>query len=171
MIDTGSPINIIDELTYEKLKPQPTLEKCNTNYFGYTATTPMAVLRRFVARVQSKDQAVAGGFVVVKGRHVCLLSCATAKRLGLVTIDHEQSVAATVRAINIDESSEDEWPISKLKSAFPSLFSEKLECLRGQVPIHLQDAVTKKIRKQVDEGILEKVRLDSVYVDTQRQNG
>jgi hypothetical protein len=179
MIDTGSPVNIIDELTYQRLQPQPALEKCNTNFFGYTATTPMEVLGQFVAKVQSTDHAAAGGFIVVKGQHECLLSCVTAKRLGLVTINRDQCDATQVRAINTKED-DDEWPVSKLKGTFPSLFSGKLGCLKNvsikldvdptvkpvcqkfrQVPIHLQDAVTREINKQVEEGILEKVTLDS----------
>ncbi len=117
--------------------------------------------------------------MVVKGRHECLLGYTTATQLKIVTISpglEEPKVVKSV-AVSVDER---EWSLAELKAAYPTLFSGKLGCLKDvkiklemypqvkpvsqplrPVAIHLRDTVTKELLKQVEEGILEKVKLNN----------
>ena len=54
LVDTGSPMNIIDEHTYESLDPKPQLSECSTSYFPYgqAIKTPIAIMGKFVATIE-----------------------------------------------------------------------------------------------------------------------
>ena len=47
MVDTGTPIYIIDERTFAKFREKITFEKCNTRLYGYKAAEPLPVFGEF----------------------------------------------------------------------------------------------------------------------------
>ena len=51
LIDTGSPINAIDEQLFNSLKPKPSLKPVNLNFYGYTADQPIEMLGQFVTKI------------------------------------------------------------------------------------------------------------------------
>jgi hypothetical protein len=142
------------------------------SFYGYASNTPLQIIGQFVAPVRRGDKKVSGEFVVVKGRHECLLSYTTATQLKIITISPDLEVPKVVKSVAVSEE-EREWSLAELKAAYPTLFSGKLGCLKDvkiklemdpqvkPVAIHLRDAVTKELLKQVEEGILEKVKLNS----------
>ena len=56
LIDTGSPINVIDESTFNLISTKIKLEKCNTNFYGYTSNIPLLILGQFIAEIKFKDK-------------------------------------------------------------------------------------------------------------------
>jgi hypothetical protein len=120
LIDTGAPINVIDESTYHSIHMRPKLEKCHTEYYGYTARSPLQIVGQFVAELSTASKTVKAGFIVIKGRAELLLGYKTATALGLVTIintvaEHKTSERRTEKEFR-----------EKLKKQFPKLFSESI---------------------------------------------
>ena len=44
IVDSGSPINVIDESAYLKMYSRPQLTACNTKYFGFGSKAPLPIL-------------------------------------------------------------------------------------------------------------------------------
>lgn len=172
LIDTGAPLNIIDEVTFTNLRFKPVLRPCSSKVFGYevedaasSSTTtkpkkPLPILGQFVAKAAHNGIEVTAGFIVVKGRGEKLLSYRTAKALKLIQV---------LCQIVAD-------PIDELNRRFPNAFSGKMgqakdfevklevdPTVRGvrqklrPIAFGLRDAVENEIRRQVAEGILEPV--------------
>ncbi len=53
LVDTGAPINVIDEVTLEKLKSPPKLQACNTRYFAYGEETDIKFKKRFFKLIRN----------------------------------------------------------------------------------------------------------------------
>ena len=51
LIDTGAPINIVNELTYSSLKKKPELDECNNKFYGFGSETQMEVLGQLTSEV------------------------------------------------------------------------------------------------------------------------
>ncbi|RMZ96656.1 Transposon Ty3-G Gag-Pol poly [Brachionus plicatilis] len=168
LIDTGAPTNVIDEETYRTMNPTPTLEKCNTTFYGYKANEPLPILGHFVAQISHSNKRMKAGFIVIKGQAELLLGHKTAIELGIIQVCRR----LTANDFKGDQSQQQE----KYKALFPQLFSDRIGCIKGAevrldidpnirpvkqklrpVAIHLQDAVSKELQKQVDEDILERV--------------
>ena len=92
LIDTGSPVNVIDESCYNELKDKPTLSLCNTRFFGYgpsAAKQPLPIMGQFKTVIAQKGKKVDAAFVVIKGTEECLLSFKTANDLGIIMMSEE----------------------------------------------------------------------------------
>ena len=87
LVDTGSPINVIDEKSFTSLKVRPRLEACNTKYFGYNASTPLPILGQFTTNVSFNGKQINAGFIVIEGSEECLMSFKTASQLGIIQIN------------------------------------------------------------------------------------
>ena len=104
LIDTGSPINVINESTYESLASKVTLDLCNTQFFGYASISPLKVTGQFTAAITYKDKSIKAGFIVIKGYEQCLMSHNTAIDLGIIMVDsietpiHDQAKFWSVKA-------------------------------------------------------------------------
>ncbi|RMZ99893.1 RNA-directed DNA polymerase, partial [Brachionus plicatilis] len=129
LIDTGSPVNIIDELTYATLTPRPILQTCKTAFYPYKSGTPLQVLGQFNAKVvNSKNTAIEADFVVINGRAELLLSHKTAVTLGVIKI---LSPVETIRP-QYPSTKVEEQLKQELKNIFPKLFSDKMGCINSQ---------------------------------------
>lgn len=119
LIDTGSPVNVIDEETFNQLaRPKPELERCSTDFYGFASEKPISVLGQFTASIQVRGRSVQAEVVVVKGKQERLISYKTALELRIVAIIN--SVAGNAKS-EADE----------LAEKFPKLFSDKLGCITG----------------------------------------
>ena len=168
LIDTGAPINVIDEVTYAQLKSKPLLERCKTKYFGVGGVEPISLLGQFTTDLSFNESTVRAGFIVVRGRSQCLLSFSASTRLGIVRISDK---AVSLAAIEEDKTSADprtRLSVEQLKLRFPSAFSGRLGCVRGHkvslevdpevrpvrqrlrpIAIHLREAVSRELDEQV----------------------
>ena len=91
LVDTGAPVNILDEATFSRIKGNTSLEKCTIPFYGYGATKPLEILGQFCSTVEYKDRSVKAGFIVIKGHERCLMSFQTAKSLGVILIDSDET--------------------------------------------------------------------------------
>ena len=68
LVDTGAPVNVIDEHTYASLDPKPELSRCSTSFYPYGegAKTPLAIIGQFTAQAQYKAKTCQAGFIVVR---------------------------------------------------------------------------------------------------------
>ena len=82
LIETGSPVNLIDERSYEKLKSKPALTTSNTVYYDFKSNTPLATRGQFGAKHNDKSENTT--FIVVEGESKCRLIYATAKSFGFL---------------------------------------------------------------------------------------
>lgn len=169
MVDTGSPINIIDETTYARLKNKPLLDKCDTTYYGYTSETPINFLGKFETSIETNGKRCSANFYVVKGRQEGLISCATAIKMGIITVNRIEN-----------EPTVDEPKPCELVEKFPNLFGGQLGCATNYmvrlevdptikpvrqpqrpVPFHMRAKVEEELAKQVEQDILERVERNS----------
>jgi len=170
LVDTGSPINIIDQYTYENMKTKPNIESSEQKFFGFASETPIQMLGKCKTRFQHKKENINAEVMVVKGNHDCLMWYKTAVGLKILTVDKINAVIGEEKELTKEE----------IHKKFPNLFSGKLGCIREvsvklgvdetvkptqqpQRPIafHLRDTVEKELRNQVLEGILEPVERNS----------
>ena len=162
LVDTGSPVDVIDEETFDRLAIKPKLEPCIDSFYGFASDSPIPISGKFTASVQVNGVSAQTEFIVVKGRKERLISYKTALQLKVIKM---------LNSIT-SESTRDDVLVEK----FPKLFSDKLGCMTGvevkldidksvkpcrqpQRPIafHLRDSVEAELLKQVEEGILERV--------------
>ena len=93
LVDTGAPVNILDEATFSRIKGKTRLEKCTIPIYGYGATKPLKIMGQFSSTVKYKDSCIKSSFFVIKGRERCLMSYQTARTLGVILIDEGASQA------------------------------------------------------------------------------
>jgi hypothetical protein len=100
LVDTGSPINVIDERTYSLLDPKPQLQQCHTKYFPYGEgeKQPIPILGQFTAKMGYRDQQITAGFLVIKGQGERLMGYKTAMGLGVIKMD-EETLLSLKRAV------------------------------------------------------------------------
>ncbi len=91
LVDTGAPVNVIDEITYAKFANKAPLEKCNISFYGYSAEQPLPILGQFVTQVQYKERSTTAGFIVIKGNEQNLLSFKSSKDLGIILVDSPET--------------------------------------------------------------------------------
>jgi hypothetical protein len=95
IVDTGAPINVIDEATLKTINPQPKLETCKTLYFPYgeEIAKPIPVIGQFVANIHYKGRSLPASFVVVSGQEELLMCYHTAVELGIISMDNDRANA------------------------------------------------------------------------------
>jgi hypothetical protein len=150
-IDTGASVNIIDDVAYSKLNPQPTLQKSKTKLYAYGATNPMTVRGVFKATLEAKRKFTADDIYVVQGQCGSLLSYNTASELDLVKVD--------VNAVRSAE--QDDITVEKLEAKYPQLFCGVGKLKNHEVELHIDPTVKPvaqphrripfHLRKQVEE--------------------
>jgi hypothetical protein len=160
LIDTGAPVNVIDENTYKQMRPRPRVEQCDMLLFGYQSKVPVEILGKFIARVKHRNRSIKAEWVVVKGKSECLVCYSTATELQLVAI----------------LSKIDNGRVEELRRKFPSVFSDKVGRIRGTeikleidpnvrpvrqklrpIAFHLREAVEAELLEMVKDGIIERV--------------
>ena len=187
LVDTGAPVNVIDEQTYASLADKPRLDRCSGSYYGVGSDKPIVVLGQFMTRITFRGRTTMSAFIVVKGPTRSLLSFSAATKLGIVHICSEISAVKPVTTSAPSEAPAStpapasaqptsRLTLDELKAKFPRAFSAKLGCVKGHVvtleldpsvqpvrqrlrpiAIHLRDAVSRELDEQVRDGILERV--------------
>ncbi len=67
LIDTGSPINVIDHTAWDNLGFKPNMTPCKSRFFGFTSKTPIEVMGQFSVRVYHINRSAIADFIVVRG--------------------------------------------------------------------------------------------------------
>ena len=188
LVDTGAPVNIIDELSYEALACKPTLQQCNTPFFGLRSTEPLPVIGQFTCDVEFDGKIARAGYIVVKGKCICLLSCKTSEDLDILTFNKKLVYQVTASdseqpPTTVARSAQELHTTQQWKERFPALFTEGMGCIRGvevklnvdeqvqpvrqklrTVAVHLRDAVERELQVQLEAGIIERVKGPTPYI-------
>jgi hypothetical protein len=171
IIDSGASVNVIDETTYDSLKPPPKLTKAMARIFSYGASKPVFVQGTFQSKVESNNRKTVATFYVTKGTSGCLLSYRTASELDLIRITINQisdkipSSSCAGSTITIEDL-ERKYPqlfegVGKLKNHQVKLYIDEnvkpVAQIHRRVPFHLQDAVEKELKHILAGDIIEPV--------------
>ena len=88
MLDSGASVNLIDEVTYERIYKgkAKTLEQAKGRIFSYESPTPLPLLGTIQTKITAKSNSTSATLHVAKGSSGNLLGYDTAQRLGLLKI-------------------------------------------------------------------------------------
>ena len=171
MIDTGSTINIIDKVTFEKMKPIQ-LKRTSVKAYPYNSTEPVKMQGKFETVIETKKRLATAQFYVTDHNGGCLLSGITAQDLGLITL-HVNQVQQTAKQKSIKDEN-----IAKIVKKFPKVFegvgklkNKQIELVIDQevqpvaqqqrrIPFHLRDKVEKQLQQLKQQDIIERVPED-----------
>ena len=97
MLDSGASVNLIDEVTYERIYKgkAKTLEQAKRRIFSYGSPTPLPLLGTIQAKITAKSNSTSATLHVVKGSSGNLLGYDTAQRLGLLRIVNQVGTEKT----------------------------------------------------------------------------
>ena len=76
LVDSGSTVNIIDEVTYDSTQPKPELHKVESKIFSYGSKDALILIttRNLEAGASAKNNKTCAVFFVTKGHNDCLKS-------------------------------------------------------------------------------------------------
>ena len=171
LLDTGASTDILDKATYDKLsavKPIA-LTKSPVNIFAYGSQSPLPVVGKFDATIESKRNISVSTIYVLEGSAGSLLSYNTANDLGLIKL--------SVNATNGKPFASD-----TLKERFPQLFNG-IGCLRNfevklhideripsvaqaarRIPFHMRRKVSEALNELEKQDIIERVDGPTPYI-------
>ena len=111
MVDSGATTDIIDETTFRDLQRHTslTVAKSKPRILPYGSTTPLPLLGKFTARLETKFCYTVASIYACKGGNGLVLSFQTATELGLLDVH--------VNKISITSAD-----IEQMASQYPKLF-------------------------------------------------
>ena len=86
LVDTGASVNVLDEATCNSLPFTTKLGKTFVKIYPYNSHSPVELLGKFQATVETKNRITVATFYVTKGTSGSILGCDTSQELGLVTL-------------------------------------------------------------------------------------
>ena len=86
LVDTGASVNVLDEATYNSLPFTTKLGKTSVKIYPCNSHSPVELLGKFQATVETKNRITVATFYVTKGTSGSILGCDTSHELGLVTL-------------------------------------------------------------------------------------
>lgn len=153
LVDSGSDVNLLTSLDWEKLKQQNVkvqdMKKgVNDVIRGYGSDIPLQIIGSFVAEVAIGAKAVMAKFFVVSDGQRCLLGDATAKALGVLKIGND-----------VNQLVRDTVPFAKIKNVQVQIhmdpsFKPVFQPVR-RVPIPYEAAVNRKLDQLLSQDIIE----------------
>ena len=171
LLDTGASTNILDKATFDKLsaiKPIA-LTKSPVKIVAYGSQSPLPVVGKFDATIESKRNISVSPIYVLEGSAGSLLSYNTANDLGLIRL--------SVNATNGKPFASD-----TLKQRFPKLFNG-IGCLRNfevklhiderippvaqaprRIPFHMRRKVSEALNELEKQDIIERVDGPTPYI-------
>lgn len=133
LADSGASINLIPMSHLDKMKPKPHLEKCSTKVFSYASKTPVPIVGKFNAFVQSANQTCNTTFHAVENSDVALISWKTSQELGLLA--HANIIQRTIE-VKLD-----------MKSQYPKLFQGLGKLNDTKIKLHIDPNVQPEAQK------------------------
>jgi hypothetical protein len=169
LIDSGSPIPIIQEGTFNSLGKAAELRETNLRIFGYGSTNPIKMLGEAILTFSTEEgKEVRALAYVASGNYGNILDTKTAGLLGLlvedwhVTRDPDKNNLNTI-GIN-------------LRNSYPNVFSGRIGCLKQfeatihvnanippvtnqyrPVPYHQREPVEQELNRMIEAHIIEPV--------------
>jgi len=162
LIDSGSPVNIIDEYDYNLLKNKPKLFAPINQLAGYGSKTPIEVLGCFEQIIKYGENETNCLMYVAAGHYGSLLSSKTTESLKMDGTTHQ------FKTINQIQS------LALLTAQYPKLFADRLGCIKNilakiyldenvkpvimanrPLPFHLRAKVLLELQRMIDNGVIE----------------
>ena len=166
-IDSGSDKNVLSEKDYNKIKQNVNLCKTDLKLYPYNSQTPIALIGKFSATVQSKYKHDVSTFYVAKGYNtgVSLLCLQIAINLGVIKV---------INSLKYDNLSQEEkvneivkrneklfQGIGRLKGVKIKLHIDKtvkpVALRHRRVPFALRDKLEEELDRLEKDGIIESV--------------
>ena len=156
LIDTGSSVNILDEVTFSKLHPKPKLSKSSTRIFAYGCKNDIKTFGYFTATIETKSKIAVGKFYVVEGNCGTLLGYQSAVDLGIIPVINRLSTDVN----EICEEFADLFQgIGKIKDVKVKIHVDKSIKPTVQphrrIPFHLRKKEEAELRRLEDLDIIE----------------
>ncbi|XP_061176120.1 uncharacterized protein K02A2.6-like [Saccostrea echinata] len=131
LVDSGASVTVMDESTFERVsrKKPIKLSKSNAKVHAYGTKAALPIKGKFRAELESKLRIIDTEIFVVKSASGCLLSCADAQKLGLISI--------TINAVDQDETTDQSSILTKFADRFEGI--RKMEDF--QVKLHIDETV------------------------------
>ena len=163
LIDTGSTLNIIDEVTWNQMSPKPPLQTYTNKSFAY-GHKEIEKVGVFKTTLQYQCKSIKAHVVVMRGNSGCLIGYNGSVALGLVEITCQIESESTIK---------DDGKSDYFKRKYPNVFSDKLGKLKNfELKLHIDKAVKPVIanprnkpfhlRKAIEEQIERKLQLDII---------
>ena len=164
MIDSGASVNILDDVTYNKITHNKgiRLQKTNHKIYSYGSSRPLPIKGTIITNISTDSKHLSAPFHVVGGNSGNLLSCTTACQLDLLKI--------TINNNTYHSSSTTEYPpefeclfsgIGKLRGKTVKLHIDPDVSPKQQphrrIPFHVRSDVEKELQRLEDLDIIEKV--------------
>ena len=180
LIDTGAPVDIINEATHARLAGPPVLRPCRSTFTGFQSDEALPIVGEFACVAKFRGKQRHTRVLVTKGHARNLLSCATAEALGAVvimcTVSEQPGDAKEEKAERKGPIGSSPIPSEWLRQRYGNAFSGKLGCLKGfeatidldetvkpvrqplrPTPFHMRPIVAQELLRQVEQGIIEPV--------------
>ena len=185
--DTGADVSLIDQSTYARLAPIPTLKKTGIRLMPYAATKPLQILGFYTTNLKVGDHGIQERIYVSHGSNnrVSLLSRSASRALGLVTLNyldgrvHQVPIVAqpghTGHPLQAESSGQPDHP---LLAEFPDI-CDGVGCHRdlfislplkegarhsvarpSRIPINLMPKVKAELDRLEAAGVFESVSVD-----------
>ena len=165
LIDTGAPVNVIDERMFGELACKPDLRPCKVEFFGFGSAQPLDIVGQFSTEIAFNGQSLKVGFLVKRGESERLLCFTTSTLLGIIRVFNNVAPAVTQPSASPATSSSSttssmlcppqaatgakpplaasaRLTTSELKARFPRTFSGRLGCIQDhRVGLEIDPAV------------------------------
>ena len=126
--DTGASVNILDKVTFGKLRTKPKLSRTKEKIFPYGSNKPLPLADKCSCKVEIEKKFSVETFFIVKGTSGCSVSWQTSQRLGLVQV---------AQSVTQQQPNKVDWLVENYRDLF-----EGLGKLKGfQVRLHVDEDV------------------------------
>ncbi|XP_062610190.1 uncharacterized protein K02A2.6-like [Saccostrea cucullata] len=165
LVDSGASVTVMDESTFERVsrKKPIKLSKSNAKVHAYGTKAALPIRGKFRAEIESKLRIIDTEILVVKSASGCLLSCADAQKLGLISI--------TINAVDQNERTDQSSILMRFADRFEGIgklkdFQVKLhidETVKPvaqphrRIPFHRRKELEQELKKLEEMDIIEKV--------------
>lgn len=166
LIDSGSPINTITELDFERIKAlsgriYKVRSKCDREYRSYAGSAPLSVIKVFEAFIQvdfQRPKIFAQFFVIANGSK-SLLSKRTAEELKLLKI-----------GLDVASIEEKQNPFPCIPNIMVQFIVDKTvspkKTFYYRVPLAMEEVVNRKLKELERLDIIEKVEGSSEWISS-----
>ena len=176
LLDSGASVNIIAESVLPQIVRCPKLVPTSMRIFSYGAKEPLPLAGEILLNVEAGDKSGQAVFAVVKdGTGATLLGRATAQQMNLLHVG-PSSATSQEEVCSLDSSVCE--ILSRYSSCFKGLGKIRNVSARihmkpdvipvahpkTRVPVHLEDATSAELKRQLDLGIIEPVTDPSPWV-------
>lgn len=173
MIDSGASVNILDKKDYKRIAKQNRrvqLQKTTTRIYAYGATTPLPLLGKLQATLETANETITGTFYVVKGSYGSLLSHDTSVDLGLISVPRSVNAVTPQDHLSqlLDNYKDIFQGVGKLKDfqfkihVDPSV--QPVAQPPRRIPFHIRKQVEQELDNLEKQGIIEAVEGPTPWV-------